>query len=184
MRKLLLTAVGAVAMATASMAGAAVTVGGGTSSSGSNIVLGTPDNTTFPETFTFDTNITDNGVGNPYTSSFTFSNDLVGYYIFAITTSVLNGTITLEKVEQGANPPLASNTGSGPFLSLTTPVLDANTDYKFTYTSSVPSSGKVSGNASFYAVPEPSTWAMMLLGFTGIGMAMRRRRRPALAQVA
>jgi hypothetical protein len=31
------------------------------------------------------------------------------------------------------------------------------------------------------AVPEPSTWAMMLLGFAGIGfMASRRRPRPAL----
>jgi hypothetical protein len=28
-------------------------------------------------------------------------------------------------------------------------------------------------------VPEPGTWAMMLLGFGGIGMAMRRRRRPS-----
>ena len=32
-------------------------------------------------------------------------------------------------------------------------------------------------------VPEPSTWAMMLLGFGGIGFAMRRRRVRAL-QVA
>jgi len=34
------------------------------------------------------------------------------------------------------------------------------------------------------AVPEPSTWAMMLLGFGGIGIAMRRRRRSPLAQLA
>ena len=36
------------------------------------------------------------------------------------------------------------------------------------------------------AVPEPATWAMILLGFGGIGMAMRRRRsgRGALMQVA
>ena len=33
------------------------------------------------------------------------------------------------------------------------------------------------------AVPEPATWAMMLVGFGGIGMAMRRRRQP-VAQVA
>lgn len=34
-------------------------------------------------------------------------------------------------------------------------------------------------------VPEPATWAMMLLGFGGIGMAMRRRRQaPAFAQIA
>ena len=33
---------------------------------------------------------------------------------------------------------------------------------------------------NFAAVPEPGTWAMMLLGFAGIGVAMRRRREPAL----
>jgi hypothetical protein len=35
-------------------------------------------------------------------------------------------------------------------------------------------------------VPEPATWAMMLVGFAGIGMAMRRRRRTtnALMQIA
>jgi hypothetical protein len=46
------------------------------------------------------------------------------------------------------------------------------------------------GNASYSAtlniapVPEPATWALMLLGFGGIGLAMRSRRRPALAQIA
>ena len=34
------------------------------------------------------------------------------------------------------------------------------------------------------AVPEPSTWAMMLLGFGAIGLATRRRAQPRLAQVA
>jgi hypothetical protein len=34
------------------------------------------------------------------------------------------------------------------------------------------------------SVPEPATWAMMLLGFGGIGAAMRRRRKPVLAQLA
>jgi len=33
-------------------------------------------------------------------------------------------------------------------------------------------------------VPEPATWAMMLLGFGGIGMTMRRRRKEVLAQIA
>lgn len=34
------------------------------------------------------------------------------------------------------------------------------------------------------AVPEPATWAMMLLGFGGIGVAMRRRRPRQIAQIA
>ena len=34
------------------------------------------------------------------------------------------------------------------------------------------------------AVPEPATWAMMLLGFCGIGMGIRRSRKPAFAQIA
>jgi len=34
------------------------------------------------------------------------------------------------------------------------------------------------------AVPEPATWAMMLLGFGAIGVSMRRRRRVPLAQLA
>jgi hypothetical protein len=29
------------------------------------------------------------------------------------------------------------------------------------------------------AVPEPSTWAMMLLGFAGLGFAFRRSQRNA-----
>jgi hypothetical protein len=38
--------------------------------------------------------------------------------------------------------------------------------------------GQVSG------VPEPATWGLMLLGFAGVGLAMRRRRSPMLAQIA
>jgi hypothetical protein len=35
-----------------------------------------------------------------------------------------------------------------------------------------------------FAVPEPSTWAMMLLGFLGLGYAgYRRTRKPALAAI-
>jgi hypothetical protein len=37
----------------------------------------------------------------------------------------------------------------------------------------------------FGSVPEPATWAMMLVGFGGIGMALRRRRRgQLLSQIA
>jgi hypothetical protein len=34
---------------------------------------------------------------------------------------------------------------------------------------------------SLTAVPEPTTWAMMLLGFGGIGAMIRRRRQTFVA---
>jgi hypothetical protein len=53
------------------------------------------------------------------------------------------------------------------------------------------SDGKGLSNAQIFgtgipAVPEPATWAMMLLGFAGVGVAMRRsrKRKPALMQIA
>jgi PEP-CTERM motif len=45
-------------------------------------------------------------------------------------------------------------------------------------------SGSYVGNINIAPVPEPATWAMMLLGFGAVGFAMRRSRRPALLQVA
>jgi hypothetical protein len=38
-------------------------------------------------------------------------------------------------------------------------------------------SGEGSGTVFHPAVPEPATWAMMLVGFGGIGVSMRRRRK-------
>ena len=38
--------------------------------------------------------------------------------------------------------------------------------------------------AQVAAVPEPATWGLMLLGFAGMGMLLRRRRRPHLLQLA
>ncbi len=45
----------------------------------------------------------------------------------------------------------------------------------------IPETGNVEIATVASAVPEPSTWAMMLLGFAGIGfMAFRRKSKPAL----
>jgi hypothetical protein len=41
--------------------------------------------------------------------------------------------------------------------------------------------GSGEGAIELGAVPEPATWAMMLAGFGGLGLAMRRARRKALA---
>jgi len=40
------------------------------------------------------------------------------------------------------------------------------------------------GNVNAPAVPEPASWALMLLGFGGIGLLARRRRRSVFEQIA
>lgn len=57
----------------------------------------------------------------------------------------------------------------GTFTSLS---FTSGTNYEFWH-------GVQVGADAVGAVPEPATWAMMLLGFAGIGFAMRRRRTPA-----
>ena len=37
--------------------------------------------------------------------------------------------------------------------------------------------GSYGGNLTFNPVPEPATWAMMLMGFAGLGMVIRHRRK-------
>jgi Protein of unknown function (DUF642)/PEP-CTERM motif len=61
---------------------------------------------------------------------------------------------------------------------------DTTTRLTFTNLTGGVNEGVFLDAVSVAAVPEPATWALMLLGFGGIGLAMRRRRRPALAQVA
>lgn len=57
-------------------------------------------------------------------------------------------------------------------------------DFKIDWTGSKKNYDLVSLAIPANAVPEPATWAMMLLRFGGIGLAMGPRRKPALAQIA
>jgi len=57
----------------------------------------------------------------------------------------------------------AANPGFGPFSSL------------------LSRGSTITGGGGFGGTPEPGTWAMMVLGFGGIGALMRSRRRTAMA---
>jgi hypothetical protein len=54
---------------------------------------------------------------------------------------------------------------------------------EFSYRDFQPFGGTVSGVTSVAAVPEPATWAMMIIGIAAGGVTMRRRR-PAAAALA
>ncbi len=43
--------------------------------------------------------------------------------------------------------------------------------------------GNAGGNFSADLVPEPATWAMMIMGFGGVGAMVRHRRRAAIAAI-
>ena len=182
MRRVVLSFAAAAALTGASASNAAITIVG---TSGGDISVGTPVNSTIPNTVNFDSTTDMSTTLNPW---FDFKNDQTGFYIFDLTSSTLGSTITLEKVlSNGATTLVDQVLGGARHLELDSSILDANAVYRFTYTYNTPSGGgTVSGNASFYpAVPEPATWAMMLIGFGGIGMVMRRRRGDvALPQIA
>jgi hypothetical protein len=74
--------------------------------------------------------------------------------------------------------------GSGDLSDFTVIITDAPTlTWDFTKYNTVTYSTKDSGGTYLLtpAVPEPSTWAMLLLGFAGVGfMAYRRKSKPEL----
>jgi len=130
-----------------------------------------------------------------FTSWFTFHNTSPGLYSIVADTSTLGATITdlVLSSSDGLTPYYSFTGGTANSASLLTGNLGAG-DFRLTFSgnSGLDMNGVanpasvVTGNFTFYvqAVPEPATWALMLLGFGGIGVAMRRRRIPALAQLA
>jgi len=191
MRKIMLALAGATALTAASAANAAVTIGtnGATNGTAASTI-------TNPTLLEFDTT---NASAGSYSSFFQFNNDIYTAGVFSATAStvpIAGTTVSLLQLFTGGSVvggvysggtlvPGGSASGSSNSLTLSAN-LTPGTNYTFVYSGNLVNSGNISGNAALgmAAVPEPATWGLMLLGFGGIGMAMRRRRRPALAQVA
>ena len=126
--------------------------------------------------------------GSPFSGFVDFSNTLGGNYFVSLTTAdpnVLFTALTIAPLGGGA---AVLNYAGGPTSAITLlPGSFGAGSYHLTFGGTTSSGGGGEGGtlSFFAAVPEPGTWAMMLLGFGAIGLAMRgRRRRPALAQIA
>ena len=130
---------------------------------------------------------------SPFSASIDFNNTLGGNYFASLTTAdpaVFFTNLTIYAIVGGAG---SATTGSalmqysgGPTHSISLlPASFGSGNYRLSFSGTTSGGGGEGGTLSFFAaVPEPGTWGLMLLGFGGIGMAMRRRRRPAFAQIA
>ena len=176
----------------ATAANASVTLGTaiGSSCTGSGCVAGTSaavvtDNVGIPNKVQFDDTNASAG-GQTAWFNFFVAPDALGTFSATVTTFPVSTVTMLELLTGGTSSTVGTTSlMTTPGTQLTYGNLTANTWYTFRYTANMATAGSISGNATFYpAVPEPATWGMMLLGFAGMGLAMRRRRRPALAQIA
>jgi hypothetical protein len=187
MRKLVLGLLGATALMGASAANATLIITTPTSVSVSG--PSTTDNINF--TFGY----SDSDTTSPFTETVSWWNDLAGLYGITLTAiaAAVNGPTDVDITSA-----YVTGTGIGsPINLLTAPGsndlvesyylaglnLDPGT-YTLTITGTRGNSGSFGGNVAFQAVPEPATWAMMLLGFGAIGWQLRRRRTQMLAQAA
>ena len=186
MRKLVLGLMGATALTFgATAANASVTVEGGTT-------VDVTGPTTTDDGINFSLGYSDSGVSNPFNELLVFTNTLAGSY-----------SISLTSTASGANDAdfdAVYLTGGSIVGQLDIPELVGSSDplelfgklnfnlgpgeYTLHLEGTSTGNGSFGGNVAFTAVPEPATWAMMLLGFGAVGFAMRRRRTPALMQVA
>lgn len=199
MRKVIYTLAGAAALASASIANAAVTV-----NSGTVVNLNNPDpSATNPvssvqtvgdtTTINFGLNpiVTATGT-NIFNSAFTIADSAAGIYSVNVGTSsdgvsFTSGTLTDLATSTVYNL-LVTDSGLGLRLGppFTGQVNLAPGSYRLSVSGTATGGGSFAGTVTILAaaVPEPATWAMMLVGFGAIGLSMRKRRRPVLAQIA
>jgi hypothetical protein len=117
-----------------------------------------------------------------FTELLTFSSDIASTLIFTLGTSFAGVNFTDVFVTQAGTSTRFDLTGarganvnpeqlSGSFVAnpgtFTLNITGNNTG---------PGVGTLAGTVSMSAVPEPGTWAMMLIGFGAVGYSMRRRK--------
>jgi hypothetical protein len=207
MRKLMIALAGATALTAASAANAAITIGSGSQLSiGGSVITNTADasqatsldftngtasNGTAPGSLsTFNGGSTGSFAGEFCSGSCGSIADITSLVIgpqsispfFTLTDGVTFSLASITSIDRSVSGILGFM-GTGSFGGTLGGVAINPTTANFTFSTQ---GGRVTtfSATAIAAVPEPATWALMLLGFGGIGMAMRRRRRPGLAQIA
>lgn len=162
----------------------AVVTAGSTSFSQFDAALGTLDSVTF---------------GYAFPNGLTYINnsaDWIDYYLFSpnFTTQLLHGTnfgingganLGSPGVVSTSDPSIAQYIGSGTLTLLANVSKHSNSSWVSMNpgaTASITYNYTAAVAAPPGAVPEPVTWAMMILGFAGVGGVLRTRRRWAVFQ--
>ena len=199
MSRAFLSAVGAVALTIAGAATAQVTTGPttldtvGTPTSadgGVTTTFGYEDSHLTSPTFTetLQINNLDPGVYSILLGTSSANVDFSAFVPGSCTGVVCTGTYLTDLTGSAVYPLLMGfNVGANEGWLLPETMLAAGS-YILNISGSNSNTGSLGGSVTIVAgaVPEPGTWALMLLGFAGMGMAVRKRRRNsgALMQVA
>jgi hypothetical protein len=191
MRKSFLAVAGAVALATgATSANAATTV---TSTTPSPAILTPPASAAF-------SSVISSGPGT-FSDSFTFTiAGQPGVLDSQISTLLLNGSQNINFTSLALDGMVTTIVGGvgtgGVFVKTSTdpnpetwailnPIFLATGTHTINVMGNLLGpNGSYGGTINVQPVPEPATWGMMLLGFGAMGLAIRRRRKPVLAQLA
>ena len=178
MQRLALALLGASALTFGSVANAAVTVDAGTT-----VAVTGPTTVGNTTTIGFSTA----SLATPtFSENVVFTNTLSGLYAITVGTSssAVDFTSIILSGLSGSYS-LVKNFDDGTQEQWGLSNLTLNPDqYTLNIMGNNSAAGSLGGSITISAVPEPGTWAFMLLGFGAMGFAMRRSRKQVLAQLA
>ena len=122
-----------------------------------------------------------------FDDTFFFTIPQNGFGSGGIVTSFSNANVQVIIDELYINNVLytVNNTGSGYSRTVNGIPITAGVENSIRVVGSVIGSGNYVGNATFTAaIPEPGTWALMIVGFGAIGAASRRRAKVMTSKVS
>lgn len=127
------------------------------------------------------------GTSGAFSDTFSFSSPTNALVSISISSSITGPLTNVNFVNKGVKingtPLTAVTTGANELLQiLNLPV--AHGLQTLIVNGSAQKLGSYSGTITLASVPEPATWAMMILGMGAVGFAMRRRRSVKVSYAA